>query len=210
VNSLRRRGKLAKLSRRTRWTLSAGMSLLLVAVFAPITAASGQQAGARKLAPRAVKTSSDQGRRKLGRDLLQMVDRHANGSVPVFVSVVGDPRGVARRLDRSHTTRSGDVSLVVGRIPAQQLVKLASDAKVVSVRSVTFRMDGTPVDFKEHRRAPERDRQGQGGRVHAGRRRAVLRRAAAARLPVRAVQEAERARRQDPQLHRGLAGRLRR
>jgi hypothetical protein len=42
VNSLRRRRKLAKLSRRTRWTLSAGMSLLLVAVFAPIAAASGQ------------------------------------------------------------------------------------------------------------------------------------------------------------------------
>jgi subtilisin family serine protease len=72
----------------------------------------------------------------------------------VFVNVVGDARSVASQLDQAHTTRSGDVSLVVGSLPTQQLVKLASDPKVVSVRSITFKRDGTPVDFEDHHPAP--------------------------------------------------------
>ncbi len=150
MNSLRPRGRLGP---RSRWTLCVGLSVMLVAFFAPITAASSQPNG-RKLMPRAVRTSSDQARHKLDKDLLQTYDKHAGGSVAVFVNVVGDARSVAGQLDQAHTTRSGDVSLVVGRLPTQQLVKLASDPKVVSVRSITFKRDGTPVDFEDHHPAP--------------------------------------------------------
>jgi subtilisin family serine protease len=125
---------------------------MLVAFDAPITAASGQSTG-RKL-PRAVRTSSDQARHKLAKDLLQTYDKHGGGSVAVFVNVVGDARSVSRQLDQAHTTGSGDVSLVVGRIPTRELVKLASDPKVVSVRPVTFKRDGTPVDFEDTHSAP--------------------------------------------------------
>lgn len=152
MKSLRRRGKLGRLGRRSRWTLCVGLSVMLVAFFAPITAASGAPNG-RKL-PRAVRTSSDQARHKLDKGLLQTYDKHGAGSVGVFVNVVGDARSVSRQLDQAHTTRSGDVSLVVGRIPTRELVKLASDPKVVSVRPVTFKRDGTPVDFKDTHRAP--------------------------------------------------------
>jgi hypothetical protein len=72
----------------------------------------------------------------------------------VFVSVVGDPRTVAGKLHSAHTTNSGTLSLVVGKVPANQLVKIAADSKVLAVRQVTFRRDGTPVASTEHQRTP--------------------------------------------------------
>jgi hypothetical protein len=102
--------------------------------------------------PRSVRTSSDQARQKLDKSLLQRHDQHTGGRVPVFVSVVGDPRGVARQLGGAHVTRTGAASLVIGTVDTDRLVKLASDPAVVSVGQVTFRRDGTPTDVAEHRR----------------------------------------------------------
>jgi hypothetical protein len=130
--------------RRARWALSLGLSVLLVAFFVPISLASGQQRTAGRALPRSVKTSSDQARHKLDKDLLAVYDRHAAGTVPVFVSVVGNSAGVSRQLRNAHATRTGATSLVVGTVDADRLIKLASDPKVVSVRPVTFRRDGTP------------------------------------------------------------------
>ena len=103
VKSLRRRGKLGRLGRRSRWTLCVGLSVMLVAFFAPITAASGAPNG-RKL-PRAVRTSSDQARHKLDKGLLQTYDKHGAGTVAVFVNVVGDARSVSLDSPKSRAPR---------------------------------------------------------------------------------------------------------
>jgi subtilisin family serine protease len=158
VDSLRRGRTLGGSSRRARRALSLGLSALLVALFVPISAASGQPGASRRpgaggrLLPRSVRTASDQARHKLGKDLLLAYDRHAAGSVPVFVSVVGDAAGVARQLRNSRATRTGATSLVVGTVDTDRLVKLAGGPDVVSVRPVIFRKDGTPTGVLERRR----------------------------------------------------------
>src|SRR5919197_4140440 len=88
--------------RRARRVLSLGLSVLLAAFFVPISLASGQQRAAGRALPRSVKTSSDQARHKLDKDLLALYDRHAAGTVPVFVSVVGNSTGVWPHLPNTH------------------------------------------------------------------------------------------------------------
>jgi subtilisin family serine protease len=157
VDSLRRgRQRGGRAHRRARLALSLGSSVLLVMLLATVPAAPA--AGARpgtaagRLLPQAVRSSADQARHKLGKDLLLTYDRHAAGSVAVFVSVVGDPAGVARQLRASRATRTGATSLVLGMVDTDRLVKLASDPRVVAVRPVTFRRDGTPTGVVEQRR----------------------------------------------------------
>ena len=151
------------LGRRTRWMLSIGVSAALVAFFAPGAAASSQhaatqkptkQAPSGKIAASQIRTSSDKALKKLDPKLRKAFKKHDGASVAVFVSVVGDPRAVARKLHGAHTTKSGTLSLVVGKVPANQLVKIAADSKVLAVRQVTFRRDGTPVATTEHQRNP--------------------------------------------------------
>ena len=173
-NSGRGRGTVG-LGRRTRWTLCVGLSAALVAFFAPLASASDQGAAAThkaakpvtagKISPAQITTSSDKALKKLDPKLRKAYRKHNGATVAVFVSVVGNPKSVTRKLDRAHSTKSGNVSLVVGRVPAGQLVKLASDPKVLSVRQVTLSMDGTPVAASRHRRTPaERRGQGEGRR----------------------------------------------
>jgi hypothetical protein len=131
--------------------MSLGLCVALAVIFVPLSAR-GQPRG--KLQPRAVKTSSDAARRKLGKDLLQAYDRHAKGEVAVFASVVGSPRGALRQLRNGRATESGKASLVVGSIPTQRLLKLASDPAVVAVRPITFRRDGTPHSDIDQSRRP--------------------------------------------------------
>ena len=143
--------------------LSIGVSAALVAFFAPGAAASGHQAASQKptkqatsgkIAASQIRTSSDKALKKLDPKLRKAFKKHDGASVVVFVSVVGDPRTVARKLHGAHTTKSGTLSLVVGKVPANQLVKIASDSKVLAVREVTSRRDGTPVSVTEHQRTP--------------------------------------------------------
>ena len=131
--------------------LSIGVSAALVAFFAPGAAASGhqaqkptKQATSGKIAASQIRTSSDKALKKLDPKLRKAFKKHDGASVAVFVSVVGDPRTVARKLHGAHTTKSGTLSLVVGKVPANQLVKIAADSKVLAVREVTSRRDGRP------------------------------------------------------------------
>ena len=208
------------LGRRTRWMLSIGVSATLVAFFAPGAAASSQHAAAQKstkqvpsgkIAASQIRTSSDKALQKLDPKLRKAYEKHDGASVAVFVSVVGDPRAVARSSHGAHTTKSGTLSLVVGQVPANQLVKLAADSKVLAVRQVTFRRDGTPVAIHRAPAHPaERRGQGEGGRRRPRPATCPTPTHRPAGVDVRQVQEAQRARRQDPQLHPGLEGRLHR
>ncbi|HKQ02411.1 MAG TPA: hypothetical protein VJ735_18990, partial [Actinomycetes bacterium] len=144
------RWKLRRIARRGRLATILGLSIALAVTFVPLSA-SGQTTG-RRLEPRSVKTSSDAARRKLDKNLQQAYDRHAKGDVAVFASVVGSPKGALRQLRNGRATAGGKASLVVGSIPTQRLLKLASDPAVVTVRPITFRRDGTPHDIDQSRR----------------------------------------------------------
>jgi hypothetical protein len=71
--------------------MSLGLCLAMAVVFVPLSA-SGQTSG-RRQEPRSVKTASDAARRKLDKSLQQAYDRHAEGEVAVFASVVGSQGG---------------------------------------------------------------------------------------------------------------------
>jgi len=132
--------------------MSLGLCIALAIMFVPLSA-SGQTPGGRP-APRSVKTTSDAARRKLDPSLQRAFDRHGRGDVAVFASVVGNPRGALGQLRNARATETGKASLVVGSIPTQRLLKLASDPAVVAVRPISFRRDGTPHDdIDQSRRA---------------------------------------------------------
>jgi hypothetical protein len=181
--------------------MSLGLCVALAVTFVPLSA-SGQTTG-RRLQPRAVKTTADAARRKLDRNLLQAYDRHANGDVAVFASVVGSPRGALRQLRNGRATETGKASLVVGSIPAQRLLKLAGDPAVVAVRPISFRRDGTPHDDIDQSRRPDML---TGAAKAAAVAQAQNNDVPYAQAPphLRGVPEAERPGRQDPQLHRGV------
>jgi hypothetical protein len=147
------RRKLGRITRRGRLALSLGLCVALALVFVPLSASA--QTTARRLQPRSVNTSSDAARRKLDRDLLRAYDRHAEGEVAVFASVVGSPRGALRQLRNGRATETGKASLVVGSIPTQRLLKLAGDPAVVAVRPISFRRDGTPHEDLDRSRRPD-------------------------------------------------------
>jgi subtilisin family serine protease len=88
---------------------------------------------------------------KLDSKLQKAYTSDSTKTIPVFVSVVGSPAGVMSKLQDAHaTTRARGVSLVVGRIPANLLVKLASGKNVVAVHRVTFKADGMPTSTEEN------------------------------------------------------------
>src|SRR4029453_11912641 len=119
------RRKPGRITQRGRLAMCLGLCLALAVMFVPLSA-SGQTSG-RRAQPRSVKTSSDAARRKLDKNLQQAHDPHAKGEVAVFASVVGSPRGALRQLRNGRATAGGKASLVVGSIPTQRLLKLASD-----------------------------------------------------------------------------------
>jgi len=125
------------------------MSGALVAYFAPTIASAQQGAPAPQVnqsdGETTITTKSDKAFSKLDSKLRRAYDKHTEATVPVFVSVVGNPVSVESQLDNAYSTSSKGASLVVGRIDTAQLVKLASAKKVLSVRQVTFALDGTPV-----------------------------------------------------------------
>jgi subtilisin family serine protease len=130
--------------------MSLGLTVALAVIFVPLSA-SGQTPGGR-MQPRSVKTTADAARRKLDGGLLQAFDRHTRGDMTVFASVVGNPGGALRQLRNGRAAKAPRAALVVGSIPAQRLLKLASDPAVVAVRPISFRRDGIPHDIKEGRR----------------------------------------------------------
>lgn len=119
--------------------------LLLVVLLAG--SAISQAAPGGSGTPAKIKTATDAAKGKLDKALAAKVAGGSNATVPVFVSMRGDTARAEALLSDAHATAAGEVSLVVGRIPAQQSVKLAGLAGVVSVGLVQFKRDGQPLGF---------------------------------------------------------------
>lgn len=124
-----------------------------MAYFAPAIA-SAQPGAAVPKTPKVdgqttITTKSDKAFDKLDPKLQNAYKKHSDSSVAVFVSVAGDPTSVEDQMDNAYSTSAKGASLVVGRVDTAQLVKLASAKKVLSVRQVSFKLDGTPVGVDE-------------------------------------------------------------
>src|SRR5262249_6224155 len=102
---------------------------------------------AKKTKPDAVITARDAAKAKLDAQLRKQLDSGSKASVYVFVSVAGSPKAVQAMLAGDHTaaTPNGALSLVIGRLPTQQLVKLAGLSGVMAVTSVSLKKTASPV-----------------------------------------------------------------
>src|SRR3954471_12612459 len=125
---------------RGRIALLGGMVLAVV-----LTAAVTNAAPTHKAKPDKVITKSDAAKAKLAPSLEQKLESGSTASVPVFVTMksanVGAVRGL---LVGEHVAQSDGFALVVGRIGAQQLAKLAGATGVASVQPVDFKQTGRP------------------------------------------------------------------
>ncbi len=97
--------------------------------------------------PVAVTTHVDKAKTKLDKKLRNAVESGSNATMAVWATVLGNPKPVLARLQggRAATAPNGKVSLVVGRIRAQQLPKLASITGVVSVGLVQLKQTARPL-----------------------------------------------------------------
>jgi hypothetical protein len=93
-----------------------------------------------------VTTRTDGAKEKLDAALQAKVDAGATGTVPVLVTVAGDPSDVQALLSGDHTATTRRTSLVAGRIPVQAATKVAAVDGVVSVGLVRFAKTGEPAD----------------------------------------------------------------
>jgi hypothetical protein len=66
-----------------------------------------------------VTTKSDHARARLEESLQAKVDSGSTATVPVFVTLSGDPAAVQQLLSDDHTATSRGASIVLGRIPVQ-------------------------------------------------------------------------------------------
>jgi hypothetical protein len=102
-------------------------------------------------------TSRTEGaKEKLDETLQAKVDAGLTQSVPVLVTVSGDPSQVQSLLTGDHTATSRRTALVVGRVPVQVATKVASLSNVVSVGLVQKKRTGQPDDRPEDRHHPSR------------------------------------------------------
>src|SRR4051794_8719111 len=85
-----------------------------------------------------VVSKTDGAKEKLDESLQAKVDAGSTGTVPVLVTVSGDPSQVQSLLTGDHTATTRKTSLVVGRVPVQAATKVASLDGVVSVAQVQF------------------------------------------------------------------------
>ena len=117
---------------------------LIVTVLAAVTAAAPNAAQ-----PDRVITASDAAKGKLDRGLRQKVEEGVTEALPIYASLTGDVAAAKALVGDAHVAQREGIALLVGRIPAQQAVKLASLDGVLSVGLVQFKQDGEPVGWKD-------------------------------------------------------------
>jgi hypothetical protein len=147
---------IARSGRRGSLLLVLAVCSALVAYFA-VGAANAQAAGAGFAQARSghakpvISSKADKAVGKLDARLQKAYTADSTKTLPVFVTVTGNTAAVESQLQDAHATTQGrGVSLVVGRVPANQLVKVASSANVIAVHRVTFKQDGTPTGTEEN------------------------------------------------------------
>ncbi len=127
-----------------RWRLFVSVFTAIFAisiVFVTPTVAKNPQ----RRKPDRVTTASDASAQKLHPSLQARVDAGEAGTVPVFVTAMGGGSDVASYLQDAHIAPEGSGSLIVGRIPVQNLLKLASLTSVMGVGPVDFSKTGSPL-----------------------------------------------------------------
>jgi len=119
------------------------LALAALAVTVSVTSASAD--GHRGKADR-VRSNDDATKGKLSADLQQKVDDEATGKVTVVVSLDKSAVGQATQImDDTHVASGRGAALVIGKVNATKLSKLAGVKGVVSVTSVEFKQTGTPT-----------------------------------------------------------------
>ena len=119
------------------------LALAALAVTVSVTSASAD--GHRGKADR-VRSNDDGTKGKLSADLQQKVDDEATGKVTVVVSLDKSAVGQATQImDDTHVASGRGAALVIGKVNATKLSKLAGVKGVVSVTSVEFKQTGTPT-----------------------------------------------------------------
>ena len=122
-------------------------ALLLVAglvagAVAPATAIAREPA---RSSPDKVVSKSDHARTKIHPTLLKQLDSGSTKEIHVFVTVLGDPAAVEALLSDTHVASARDAALVVGKVHAQTLPKLAGARGVVAVNPIEFKQTGKPL-----------------------------------------------------------------
>jgi hypothetical protein len=118
-------------------------AVIVVAVSAMIVTSAAPQQRAGE--PDKIVTRSDPGKAKLDDALREKVDSGSTAQVAVFVTVSGNASKVRALLDRDATAKRSGTALVVGRIGAQAVPKLAGLKNVVSVGLVQLKQTGRPL-----------------------------------------------------------------
>lgn len=109
------------------------------------SAAHGAPPPGKGKAPDHVRSKSDAARTKLDGKLRKLLDSGSTKKVHVFATVAGDPDAATAYLDDARVAHSAGAGLVLGRIGAQALPKLAGAKGVVSVNSIDFAQTGRPL-----------------------------------------------------------------
>src|SRR4051812_35878132 len=104
-----------------------------------------------------VTSKTDGAKEKLDASLQAKVDAGSTETVPVLVTVSGDPSQVQALLSGDHTATTQRTSLVAGRIPVQTATKVASIDGVVSIGLVRFAQTGEPSDRPDNGHRWSRD-----------------------------------------------------
>ena len=119
-----------------------GAALLAFAVTATTSAAPAQ----KQAKPAHVSTKSDGARAKLAPELQQQLASGSTAPVGVFVTLHnGNIAQVKALLDNDYVASSDGLSLVIGKIGAQQLAKLAGVSGVSAVQPIQFKQTGQPL-----------------------------------------------------------------
>src|SRR3954452_16971471 len=122
--------------------MRAGVPRLAVMLAVALTWACATAAQAQE----EVSSKTDGAKEKLDTSLQAKVDAGQTQTVPVLVTVSGDPAPVQALLAGDHTATTRRTSLVVGRVPVQTATKVAPIDGVLSGGLVQFKVRGQPAD----------------------------------------------------------------
>ena len=112
-----------------------GYALLVAAsvVAVALTATTSAAPGPKGKTPAGVHTKVDAAKTKLAPSLQQQLDSGSTASVGVFVTLKnGDVAAVKQLLSDDYTASDGGLALIVGKVGAQKLAKLASVNRAAS------------------------------------------------------------------------------
>jgi hypothetical protein len=120
---------------------------LTFSVFAVVPAAAQPPEGNGK--PERITTASDNAKNKLHPRLRDIAEAAAPETISVYLTTTGDPAAALAVMENGFVADGGDVAIIVGKVRALQLVKLAGVAGVVSVGPIDLNQSGQPLGIPD-------------------------------------------------------------